>query len=311
MKVDRRLLLAGGLAAGAAAALWAYPRWLIGRSEGVDLAEVAGPGQVLHLDGPAIHYVDRGQGSTVVLIHGLGGSLYNFRYNIPALSELFRVLALDLKGFGYSARPPDVDYSQTAQAQLVADFMDQLGVERAAVLGHSLGGAIALRLAALFPQRVTRLVLVASAPPLRLVPPLGDAALRPVLRLGAALVLHQPGLREAVLRSGFYDPSFVTPEMLEEFRRVACIRGTAEAIVRVLLDSARDEPLDLAQVHQPTLLLWGAGDRAVGLRIARWFQAQLPDARLRVIERARHMVIEERADESNAAILAFLQEERA
>jgi len=309
--VNRRLLLAGGLAAGAAGALWAYPRWLIGRSEDRELAEVARPGHVLHLDGVDIHYVDKGHGPAIVLIHGLGGSLYNFRYNIPALAGQLRVLALDLKGFGYSTRPLGADYSQTAQAQLVADFMDRLGVGRAAVLGHSLGGAIALRLAALFPQRVARLILVASAPPVRLVPPLGDAALRPILRLGSALVLHQPGLREAVLRSGFYDPSFLTPEMLEEFRRVGRIRGSAEAIVRVLLDSARDEPLDLAQIRQPTLLLWGAGDRAVGLRLARWFQTQLPDARLRVIERARHMVIEERADESNAAILAFLQEERA
>lgn len=309
MRVNRRLLLAGGLAAGAAGALWVYPRWLIGRSEDLDLAEVSKPGQVLHVGGLNLHYVDVGQGPAVVLIHGLGGSLYNFRYNIPALSQQFRVVALDLKGFGYSDRPLDADYSQTAQAQLVADFMDRLGIGRAAVLGHSLGGAIALRLAALFPQRVTRLILVGSAPPVRLVPPLGGSVLRPVLRLGAALMLHQPGLREAVLRSGFYDPAFFTQEMLEEFRRVGRIRGTAESIVRVLLDSARDEPLDLAQIRQPTLLLWGEGDRAVGLRVARWLQARLPDARLRVIERARHMVIEERADESNAAICSFLQVE--
>jgi len=304
--VNRRVLLASGLAAGAAGALWAFPRWLIGRSEDRELAEVARPGQVLHLDGLDIHYVDKGQGPAVVLIHGLGGCLYNFRYNISALSERLRVVALDLKGFGYSDRPPDADYSQTAQAELVAGFMERLGVGRAAVLGHSLGGAIALRLASLFPERVDRLILVASAPPARLVPPLSDVALRPILRLGTALVLHQPGLREAVLRSGFYDPSFVTAEMLEEFRRFSRIRGSAEAIVRVLVDSARDAPLDLAQIRQPTLLLWGEGDRAVGLRIARRFLAQLPDARLRVIERARHMVMEERADESNAAILSFL-----
>ncbi len=304
-----RLLLAGSLAAGASGALWGYPRWLIARNEDLEPA-AARPGRVLHLGGLAIHYIDKGQGPAVVLIHGLGGCLYNFRYNIPALSEQFRTVALDLKGFGYSDRPPDADYCETAQARLVAGFMDELGLERAAVLGHSLGGAIALRLAALFPQRVDRLVLVASAPPTRLVPP-GGPVLRPLLRLGAALVLHQPGLRAAVLRSGFYDPSFVTPAMLKEFRCLARIRGSTEAIVRVLMDSARDEPLDLRQIRQPTLLLWGDGDRALGLGVARWFQARLPDARLEVIERARHMVMEERANESNAAILSFLQREVA
>jgi len=266
------------------------------------------------LDGLAVHYVDRGQGPALVLIHGLGGSMLNFRYNIAALSERCRVVALDLKGFGYSARPAGADYSQTAQARLVAGVMDRLGIERADVLGHSLGAATALRLAALFPQRVTRLVLVAGVPPLSAgggVPPLGDAVLRPFLRLGTALALHQPALRLALLRSGFFDPSFLTPEMREEFRCIARIRGTVEAIVSVLLDSSRDEPLDLGQVRQPTLLLWGAGDRAMGLRFARWFEARLPNARLRVVDRARHMVIEERADESNAAILAFLQGEKA
>ena len=307
----KRTLVVAGLAgvAGAAAALWGYPRWLIHRSEDLELADVARPGEVIDVNGVAIHYLEQGEGPALVLIHGLGGCTYNFRRNVPVLSRHFRVVALDLKGFGYSERPAGADYSPSAQARLVAEVMERLAIPRAAVLGHSLGGAIALRLAAMEPKRVERLILVASAHPNRLVPsmaasPPGQA----LLRLGAAAVLHNPRVREMALRMGFYDPAFLTPEAMEEFVRRSRIRGSVEALVSTLCDTARDEALDLSRVHQPALLLWGEGDRWPDLGVARSLQEELPDARLRVIGKARHLVLEERADESNEAILTFLQE---
>jgi pimeloyl-ACP methyl ester carboxylesterase len=116
----------------------------------------------VEVDGVPIHYVEAGQGKAVLLIHGLGASTFSFRHTIPELAQRYRVIALDLKGFGYSARPQS-DYSLTAQAALVRQVMDRLGVERAAVVGHSMGGAVAMRLALGYPERVSRLVLVASA----------------------------------------------------------------------------------------------------------------------------------------------------
>ncbi|MCJ7811094.1 MAG: alpha/beta hydrolase [Dehalococcoidia bacterium] len=303
----RRLLLLGGLTAGAVAALWAYSRWLVRRSENLDLADVPKPGDIIRLNGVGIHYVDEGQGPPLVLIHGLGGSICNFRYNIPVLSQHLRVVAHDLKGFGYSERPATGDYSLTAQARLVAELMDRLGIPRAAVLGHSMGGAIALRLATIWPEKVDRLILVGSAPPDRMVPRfVASPPLPSLLRLGTALVLHQPRLREIVLRQGFYDPAFLNPEMVEEFRDIARIRGSTSSIVSILRDAAREEPIDLSRVSQPVLLLWGRHDRWSSLRLARWLADQIPDARLKVIERARHMVLEERAEEANEATLSFL-----
>jgi pimeloyl-ACP methyl ester carboxylesterase len=305
--VGRRLLLLSGLTVGAAAALWAYARWLVACCETLDLADARKPGKMIRLEDVGIHYVDEGQGPPLVLIHGLGGRIYNFRYNIPVLSQHLRVVALDLKGFGYSERPAAGDYSLTAQARLVGELMERLGISRAAVLGHSMGGAIALRLATTCPDKVDKLILVGSAPPNGMVPRFAASpSLRPLLRLGTALVLHQPRLREEVLRQGFYDPAFLSPEMLEEFRLSARIRGSTNAIASLLSDAALDEPLDLARVSQPVLLLWGEGDRWTNLRLARRLADELPDARLRVIDRARHMVLEERAEEANEAILSFL-----
>ena len=180
-------------------------------------------------------------------------------------------------------------------------------VVQLAGLQQQLGAAIALRLAAASPEKVDRLILVGSAPPNGMVPRFAASLpLRPLLRLGTALVLHQPRVRDRVLRQGFYDPVFLSPEMLEEFRRSAQIRGSTNAIASLLSDAAGDERLDLSRVSQPVLLLWGEGDRWTDLRLARWLADELPDARLQVIDRARHMVLEERAEEANKAILAFL-----
>jgi pimeloyl-ACP methyl ester carboxylesterase len=306
-----RTLIAAGLAgvAGAAAALWAYPRWLVSRSEDVDLADAAKPGEVVNLKGLAIHYLEQGRGPALMLIHGLGGCTYNFRHNVAELSRHLRVIALDLKGFGYSERPTGADYSPSAQAGLVADLMDHLAIPQAAVLGHSLGGVIALHLAAMEPERVEKLILVGSAHPNRLVPsvaasPPGQA----LLRLGTAVVLHNPRLREMALRMGYYDSAFLTQEAMEEFVRHSRIRGSVDAVVSTLCDAAREAPLDLWRVRQPTILLWGEGDHWTDLGVARSLERQLPNARLRAIGRARHMVLEEQADESNEAILAFLLE---
>src|SRR4030042_265658 len=148
---------------GALGAVWSYSRRAARGWKNQRWEEVEKPGLIRRVDGVDLHYVDAGNGPPLLLLHGLGGSTFGFRRLIPILSPRFRLLALDLKGFGYSERPLDGDYSLTAQARLAKDFLDALNIERAAVLGHSLGGAIAMRLAVDFPERVERLILVSSA----------------------------------------------------------------------------------------------------------------------------------------------------
>lgn len=303
-----RFLGLGSLAlTGAVAGAWAYGRWLACRREDLDPSALERPGQLMHLDGVGIHYLERGEGPPLVLIHGLGASTYNFRHNIPALAEHFRVLALDLMGFGFSDRPPDAEYFLVSQAQLVRNFLARLGVERAAVLGHSMGGAVAMRLAANFPERVGRLVLVSSAHNGRLLPAwVGALWARPLVEAFAAFALHNRAFRETLWRSGAYDPSVLTREVKEGYYRPSRLRGSARAIAKVLADLAREEPLDLRRIRQPTLLLWGAQDRWLGLALAQRLLQALPKAELQVIERARHMVLEERPEEANRAIVSFL-----
>jgi len=293
---------------GALGAVWSYSRRVVRRWEDLDLEEVEKPGRILRVDGVDLHYVDAGDGPPLLLLHGLGGSTFGFRYLIPLLSPRFRLLALDLKGFGYSERPPDGDYSLTAQARLVKGFLDALNIERAAVLGHSLGGAVALHLAADFPERVERLILVSSASDKEMRRGVrGARLLRPFLPVVGAFTLQNRWFRERSLRSGCYDPAYVTPEVMEGYLRPSRIRGYIRSLGRLMVDRKNDLPLDPSAICQPTLIIWGEGDRWLPPSRGRALEETLPDSRLVTVERAGHLVLEEQPEESARAISDFLQ----
>src|SRR5205823_10130885 len=118
--------------------------------------------KVVDVGGVAIHCLIAGPAGAprVVFVHGLGGSYETWSLNLPAFAEQFRICALDLVGAGSSAKPA-TDYSVPALAEFLASFLDALGPDwqRVSIVGHSLGGAVALAFAGSYPQRVERLVL--------------------------------------------------------------------------------------------------------------------------------------------------------
>ena len=119
-------------------------------------------GSFVAVEGCDIHYVERGQGQPIVLIHGLGGTLHHMRR--PLMEEFgdgYRLIALDRPGSGYSTRPTGLDGRLSEQARLIAGFIDALGLERPLLVGHSLGGAVALATALHYPDKVAGLALLA------------------------------------------------------------------------------------------------------------------------------------------------------
>ena len=121
-------------------------------------------GRFIEVDGGRIHYLDEGAGPALLLIHGLGGQMRNFTYSLLEMFKNdYRVVILDRPGSGYSTRPPEASAAISAQASTIARFMEALGLARPLVVGHSLGGAIALALALNHPEKVGGLALIAPA----------------------------------------------------------------------------------------------------------------------------------------------------
>ena len=279
----------------------------IKRFEDVDLASADVPGRFIEVEGIRLHLLEQGEGEPIVLIHGLGGSTFSFRFTIPALAERYRVVALDLKGFGYSARPPKGDYSLTAQAELVVGLMNQLGIERTAIVGHSMGGGVAMRIALASPERVSRLILVDSV---------GGSTeerrrrfgflARPFLPFVAAFALGRSKAFERGLRRAVHDPTFVTAEVVEGYTRPFRVKGHLRSLESFVASGRRDGDLPLEDISQPALILWGEHDRWLPLAQGEELARRIPGARLDVVPAAGHLPLEEQPDYCNAAILALL-----
>jgi pimeloyl-ACP methyl ester carboxylesterase len=119
-------------------------------------------GQFIKIAGAQIHYLDKGSGPAIVILHGLGGQMGNFTYALlERLTDEFRVILIDRPGSGYSTRAPGATGRLTEQAATVAEFIRRLGLERTLLVGHSLGGAIALGVALDHPEVISGLALIA------------------------------------------------------------------------------------------------------------------------------------------------------
>jgi pimeloyl-ACP methyl ester carboxylesterase len=289
--------------------VWSYSRRAVRRWEDVDLAAATQPGRNVEVDGVHLHYVEAGSGPPLLLLHGLNGSTFGFRLLMPYLTPHFRTIALDLMGFGYSDRPQHRDYSLGAQARLVAGFLDALGIAKASVLGHSLGGAVAMHLALEFPERVDRLILVSSASDSETRRGLRSSRLvRPLLPVVAAFTVQNQRFRRMSLRSACYDPSFVTADMLEGYMAPTRVRGHLRALGSLMVDRRKDPPLDPSAISRPALIIWGAADRWLPPSHGERLRALIPDSRMTIIENAGHLVLEEQPEESARALVDFLQE---
>ena len=270
----------------------------------------------VEIDGLPIRYLSAGEGPPLVLLHGAGDNSLDWRWVMPTLATTHRVYALDLPGSPDSARPA-ADYSPAFFERFAAGFLDALGIERAAFVGNSLGGLIALRLALSEPARVTALVLVDSAGLGRAVNPaftsvnvplLGEAAM-PFWRTSVGAYQRAWG-RTALLFA--HPPGSVPREWLAEQRRLAQSPGYLEAhmtALRALVSpfGQREVLVDrLSSLKIPTLVVWGERDRVFPDSQARGAVDRFPKGSLALIPNCGHMPHVECPDRFLAALEGFL-----
>lgn len=300
--------------------------------EDVDWEAVRKPGRIVEVDGYGAHCVLQGDGPTLILIHGFGGNTFSYRRVISPLARDHRVIAVDLKGCGYSERDANAGLSLAHQVAMLRKLFDLLGVEHASLVGHSLGGVVAQDFAAQHPPMVDSLVLVAS--------PTGDerwaeylagfvrpAFLRPLvpplvgltnasswtlersvwLQVLVARLSYMRLLSERLLRLWAFSPSSLTDEVREGYGRPMRIRGTLACTLRSVREAKRAAAIDRSRITMPVLLLYAAEDRAVPLSAAYKLQKSLRGSSLTVIDGAGHLLLEERPEECVRAVEDFLR----
>jgi pimeloyl-ACP methyl ester carboxylesterase len=248
------------------------------------------------IDGVRLHYQEKGTGTPLVLIHGFSSSTYSWKDVFEPLSKSFRVIAVDLKGFGFSGKP-DGDYSRRAQATLVTHLLDFLKVEKAWVCGNSMGGDVALHLTLMNPQRVAGLVLIDSggveAPGSGSLAP-GYLLLPVVGRVLIALSLTSDKLVRQGLEKSFYDRSNVTDERVAYYYRFLKTRGGQLAALRARVQT-HDFPIeqDLNKINAPVLIIWGAQDALIPLEAGIKMNKLIKDSKLHIFDSCGHLPQEE------------------
>ena len=260
------------------------------------------------IEGRRIRYIDAGRGTAVIFVHGLGASMYAWRKNLaPVLAAGFRVVAFDNLGFGSSDKPAH-GYTNAEYAHLLVALMDSLHVSDAALVGHSMGGAVVAEAAIRSPQRVSGLVLIDAAGPGTRDPRLFRVARWPVIGPGL-FACRGRWLVGRLLKSTYADPDKVSDADVDQYYAPVADPGYGRAL-RGVLREFRFDALDgrLGAIAAPTLVLWGEEDRWIPIAAGRALAAQLPRSAFLSVRHAGHSVQEEVPDEVNRLIIKFLKE---
>jgi pimeloyl-ACP methyl ester carboxylesterase len=246
----------------------------------------------------------------IVFVHGLGSSLFSWRRQWDALSRDYYMIALDLPGFGTSDRPQTPDfYDMKELSGAVNAVLEHLGVKRAHVVGHSLGGAISLRFARNYPEKTRSLTLIDSAGYYSQVPL--------ALRMSTYLWdVSKPFLGRWMIQGLLYDVAYntsvVTDEAIEGYLlplRMSGNFGLPHVVVKIesLAEKIKTEEPYISSLQVPTLIVWGRKDSWIDLSFGERFHNEIKNSSLIIYDDAGHIPHEEYPEKFNSDLLEFLQ----
>jgi pimeloyl-ACP methyl ester carboxylesterase len=270
-------------------------------------------GRFIDVDGARIHYLDEGTGPALLLVHGLGGQMHNFTHSLLGrLRDDFRIVILDRPGSGYSTRPAKASTTIGAQARIISRFCQELKLGRSLVVGHSLGGAIALALALNYPEQVAGLALLAplTHQPERVPPPFdGIAIASPLLRRLIAWTLATPLSvvnRERALAT-LFGPQPVVRDFAVRGGGLLNLRPCSFIAASADLMAAHDElgamPTRYRDLTVPVGILYGSDDRILDPTAqGKAFAAKVEGADLELIDGGGHMILITSADRAAAFV---------
>lgn len=272
-------------------------------------------GRFLDIDGMHIYIEDQNPESTkgtIVFIHGFGGSTFSWRHNAPFFaSQSYRVVSLDMKGFGLSYKDSASDYSHPEQARLLAEVLARLGVDHAYLVGHSMGTSVMLHFAHLYPEKALGLISVGGAVKL------DEGGLHPSVllhfgpfrRIGEVFLTRYAAKERIgqILRSAYYHQDIVTAEVVDGYYNRLVIGQWAQSLLAMTRDMSKNAmTFQLEYVTFPTLILWGENDTWVKRADIDKWRDQIPSAEFHAIPETGHLLMEENAELFNNMVLAFL-----
>lgn len=288
--------------------LWA---WAPDRSrEELEAKYLASPLDYRTVDGVRLHVRDTGpkDAPAIIMLHGFGSSLHTWEDWAQKLSVKHRVIRFDLPGAGLSGLDPKGDYSDARTLVLLGKLMDQLGINKATLVGNSMGGRIAWKFAATRPQRVDRLILIS---PDGFASPGFEYGKHPEIPSSLKLMtfLLPKALMRMSLAPAYGDPDRLQDRVLTRYYDLLLGPGVRDAMLARMYQSVLEDPLPLLRrIQAPTLLLWGEKDGMIPFANSADYVRAIPNIRLVSFPALGHVPHEEDPDESLEPVVKFLNE---
>jgi pimeloyl-ACP methyl ester carboxylesterase len=258
---------------------------------------------------------EQGKGEPVLMIHGLGASTFTWRHLLPDLARAHRIIAVDLKGAGKSDKPRDAAYSILDQAALLKTLVVRQGLSHLSLVGHSLGGGVALALALdlnrTSPGSLQRLALISSVA-YRQRFSLTDLLKKPLVGDAVEFVVPPEMLVFGALYATYHDPTKISFASIRAYARPLHEPAGRYALVKM---AERTVPPNLQAlvaryrtIRQPTLMIWCAEDAVVPLALGRRLARALPHGHLEVLKGCGHAPQEEAPQQTLSLVQAFLND---
>lgn len=273
------------------------------------------PVHTVLVHGQRIAYLDVGAGPPVILIHGFGGSMWQWEYQQHALSQDFRVFTLDLPGAGLSDKPA-IAYRPDEILDFFVGFMDAVKIPQATLVGNSMGAGLAIGMVLSHPTRVAKLVLIGGLPQ-HVLEKLTSPSIRRALETRAPSWLVSFGnmlfgslMTESVLNEIVHDPALLTPAVLERSNR----NRRRPGLIKPIMTVRENLPLwesgfatRLGEITHPTLVLWGVEDRVFPIAVGEELHQTIKGSRFIRVPNAGHIPQWERPDVVNQELIIFIR----
>jgi pimeloyl-ACP methyl ester carboxylesterase len=315
----RDLAIAVGGAVGVAVAVKLLTRSASVRWEDVsDKVVHAEHSHFIHVDGARVHYQEFGDAAKppMILIHGYTASVYVWKTVAPMLADAgFRVIAVDLLGFGYSEKPSWFDYSIQSQARMVSRFMDRIGIGRATVVGSSYGGAVAATIALDHPERIEKLVLIdpvinddiKSHPVLRLLSLRGvGEALTPFISDSKWFLRYR--MHNTLAKENHH---MITEDRIESIRRPLFAADGHHSLLATSRNWSADHiERDANLINQPTLIIWGDSDTVIPIKNGYKLHKEILNSRFVILKDCGHVPQEEKSEIFTELVSEFCRDKK-
>ncbi len=261
----------------------------------------------IKIDGLSFHVKEEGRGPTIVLLHGILASLHTWDGWLPALSEKYRVVRIDLPAHGLTGPDPKNEYSVERMTTLIEKLYDKLGIKKAHLIGNSLGGWIAWEFTVRNPKRVSKLVLIDPAgfntDEVPWIVSFAKLPIAPYLLTGNAPRLFVRHMVESV----YGNPDLVTEKTVTRYRDLFLREGNGKGFFDLVRAPVENNSAALKKLKMPVLIMWGEKDGWISPKYAPLFHSVIPQSKLITFPALGHVPMEESPLETLKPTLLFLK----